>query len=57
MKNNILKELSSLWTTLVETHPKVDYDDILHRIEKTQLMVFGMDGEANGKEEEKRKTT
>lgn len=58
MKNSILKELSSLWTTLVETHPKVDYDDILHQIEKIQTMVFGWDGEANGKEErQKRKTT
>jgi hypothetical protein len=57
MKNNILKELSNLWTSLVETHPKVDYDNILHQIEKIQTMVFGWDGEANGKEEEKRKTT
>jgi len=58
MKNDILKELSGLWLSLVEDYPKVDYDNILHQIEKIQTMVFGWDGEANGKEErQKRKTT
>ena len=55
MKNDILKELSGLWLSLVEDYPKVDYDDILHRIEKMQLMVFRWGGEIDGKEEKRQK--
>ena len=58
MKNDILKELSGLWLSLVEEYPKVDYTDILHRIEKMQSMVFRWGGEIDGKKEkQKRKTT